>query len=232
MTNGNILKNEITINFGDNVWSTSNIINNYPWAVVGVESKAVFNGETGGIDSYTNITKDQFDSKTDYSQAITVGKANVATGHLTINGGFYASPATCVYVAQGTCIINGGTFFSQPDVNTQPKSDNERKKYPYGRSFGLNLYDSKGSAGDAAIYVTGGTFIGFDPADNYAEGDGTNFVCKGFKSVVDGEYTYTVKDKSTGDDNGTLRSVKVYKVVPENDERDGISGTKDLPVNQ
>lgn len=225
-----ILTNNIVINFGDKVWSTDEIINAYPWALVGVETEATFNGTTGGVDTYTNLNKDQFYSPTDYSQAITVGRMGDATpaGKLTINGGFYASPASAVYVAKGVCVINGGTFMGQPDHSTTPKPGHEAEKYPYGRSFLLNLFDAERTKGRAALYVTGGSFIGFDPADNFAEGDNTNFVCVGYKSVEDGEYTYTVKDRFSGE-NGTLRTVKVYTVVSEDDPREGISGTQTLP---
>lgn len=237
----NILKNNVNINFADKVWSTSEILNSYPWALVGVESEAVFSGTTGGVDTYSNITKSQFNSANDYSQAITVGDMKSheggqrvpgagVSGKLTINSGVYNSPASVVYVAQGTCIINGGTFFGQPDINQRTQSEAETEKYPYGRNFLLNLYDANRTAGKAAIYVMGGSFIGFDPADNYAEGNGTNFVCEGYKSVEDGEYTYMVKDTSC-QDNGQLRTVKVYTVVPSSDEREGIAGTQPVPNN-
>ena len=237
----NILKNNVNINFADKVWSTSEILNSYPWALVGVESEAVFSGTTGGVDTYSNITKSQFNSADNYSQAITVGDMKGheggqrvpgagVSGKLTINSGVYNSPASVVYVAQGTCIINGGTFFGQPDINQRTQSEAEAEKYPYGRNFLLNLYDANRTAGKAAIYVMGGSFIGFDPADNYAEGNGTNFVCEGYKSVEDGEYTYMVKDTSC-QDNGQLRTVKVYTVVPSSDEREGIAGTQPVPNN-
>ena len=238
----NILKQNITINFEDKVWSTDSILNSYPWALVGVESTAVFNGTTGGVDTYSNLSKEAFNSHDDYSQAITVGDmkshdesgARIAgegvTGKLTINSGHYLSPSSVVYVCKGDCIINGGWFFGQPDPNQRTQSEAETEKYPYGRNFLLNLYDKNRTAGTAHIYVTGGTFVGFDPADNYAEGNGTNFVCVGYKSVPDGEYAYMVKDLSSSD-NGTLRTVPVYTVVPESDEREGIAGTQPVPNN-
>lgn len=262
----NILKNNVTINFSDKVWSTSNILNSYPWALVGVESQAVFNGNVtdnqtitydengnevvnhdyngGGIDTYSLISKSDFNAANDYSQAITVGdmKSHIIhedgtvervpgegiSGKLTINSGFYASPASAVYVAQGECIINGGVFFGQPDWNQPTQSEKEAEKYPYGRNFLLNLYDANRTAGKASLYVLGGSFIGFDPADNYAEGNDTNFVCEGYKSVEDGVYTYMLKDASNAN-NGELRTVKVYTVVPESDEREGIPGTQPVP---
>jgi hypothetical protein len=39
-----------------------------------------------------------------------------------------------------------------------------------------------------------------------------------------------VKDTSSPD-NGKLRTVKVYTVVPESDEREGIAGTQPVPNN-
>lgn len=41
--------------------------------------------------------------------------------------------------------------------------------------------------------VTGGTFHGFNPADNNAEGEHTNFVAEGYESVDNGDGTWTVK---------------------------------------
>ena len=236
--NAKVLKNNITINFGDNVYSTSNIINSYPWALVGVEASAAFKGETGGIDTYTNLMKNDFNAKTDYSQAITVGdmkargeRTESVAGTLVIKSGEYKSPSSVVYVAKGVCTISGGFFFGQPDCNQPTRSQEEAEKYPYGRNFLLNCYDANFANGTAAIYVTGGKFAGFDPADNYAEGNGTNFVVSGYKSVVaDETYTYMVKDTSASD-NGSLRTVPVYEVVPADDPRDGIAGTLTLPGN-
>lgn len=62
--------------------------------------------------------------------------------------------------------------------------------------FVLNCYDANGKAGTAKIIVTGGTFVGFNPADNYAEGAHTNFVAPGYVSVkttYNGKEAWTVK---------------------------------------
>ena len=234
--NAQILKNDITINFGDNVYSTSNILNAYPWALVGVEANAAFKGTTGGIDTYSNLMKGDFNAKTDYSQCVTVGdmkargdRTGAVAGSLVIKSGVYKSPASVVYVAKGECIISGGFFFGQPDPNQPTRSQEEAEKYPYGRNFLLNCYDANYTNGTAAIYVTGGKFAGFDPADNYAEGNGTNFVVTGYKSVLTDEtFTHTVKDTSS-DANGTLRTIPVYEVVPVDDPREGIAGTLTIP---
>jgi hypothetical protein len=238
----NIIKENMTINFGDKVWSSNEKFDNFPGAFVHVlSSDVVFNGTTGGIDMYSNFRKDGFDDRNDSCFAITVGDmkihdaegnrttiaangADAPHGHLVINGGEYSAVGcSCIYVANGLCEINGGTFFSQPSSSTAATSQAEIGKYGQYRHFLLNLYDSFGRRGDARIVVRGGSFIGFDPADNYAEGNGTNFVAEGYKSVEDGEFTYCVKDTNRSD-NGTLVTVKVYTVVPSSDPREGIAG--------
>lgn len=236
-----IIKENVNINFGDKVWSSDEKINTYPWALVGVEGTATFNGEKGGIDMYSNFTKSDFNDNNDSCFGITVGdmklhdeNGNRTTmapagegikGNLTINGGTYmAIGCQCIYVTNGICVINDGIFFSQPSSSTAAQSDAEREKYGPYRNFLLNLYDTFGKRGDAKIIVKGGSFIGFDPADNYAEGNGTNFVATGYKSIENGEYTYMVKDTNRPD-NGQLVTVKVYTVVPSSDEREGIEGT-------
>ena len=46
-----------------------------------------------------------------------------------------------------------------------------------------------------SITVYGGTFVGFNPANNEAEGEGTNFVADGYKAVEsNGEYTVAVNE--------------------------------------
>lgn len=238
----NILKENVSIDFGDKVWSSDEHFDAFPAAFVQVLSGDVtFNGTTGGIDIYSNFNKANFDDRNNSCFAITVGdmklhdangnRMNVIAsageglkGNLVINGGVYkAVGCTCIYVTNGTCEINGGTFFSQPSSSSPAQSDDEREKYGNYRHFLLNLFDSFGKRGDASIVVKGGSFIGFDPADNYAEGNHTNFVATGYKSVEDGEFTYTVKDTNRAD-NGSLVTVKVYTVVPSSDEREGIEG--------
>lgn len=238
-----IVKENVNINFGDKVWSSDEKINTYPWALVGVEGTATFDGEEGGIDMYSNFTKDGYNCVNDQCFAITVGdmklhdeNGNRTTmapagegikGDLTINGGTYMTVGcSCIYVTNGTCVINDGIFFSQiSDQKTTVPAEIEKYGFEY-RNFLLNIYDSFGKRGDAKIVVNGGTFIGFDPAYNFAEYDGktpTNFVSVGHKSVENGEYTYMIKD-TNNPDNGKLVTVKVYTVVPSSDEREGIEG--------
>lgn len=202
------------------MWSSDEHFDAFPAVFVQVLSgDATFDGTTGGIDMYSNFNKANFDDRNNSCFAITVGdmKLHDANGNRTST----MTPAS--EGLKGNLVINGGTFFSQPSSSSPAQSDDEREKYGNYRHFLLNLFDSFGKRGDASIVVKGGSFIGFDPADNYAEGNNTNFVATGYKSVEDGEFTYTVKDTNRAD-NGSLVTVKVYMVVPSFDEREGIEG--------
>lgn len=228
----NILKNKIGINFGDNVWATNKINNTYPFSIVGVETEAIFDGNKGGLDAYNNIRKDSWNSNNDASYAVTVGDVKgrdtegnrvkaegdikAISGKLTIKGGEYYGNCTAVYVMNGICTIDGGFFFAQPDASMATQSDKEREKYGNYRAFTLNCYDANRKNGTAQIIVKGGKFVGFDPADNYAEGDGTNFVAEGYESIkLDETFVYTVKDINNPN-NGKLATLPIYEVRPIN----------------
>jgi hypothetical protein len=104
------------------------------------------------------------------------------SGKVVINDGFYSNSTdgsargTDLIYASGTgCIeINGGTFEAAKPEWT------------------LNVKDVDYKAGTAKIIVKGGKFKNFDPANNNAEGAGTNFVAENYKSVKEGDY-YVVK---------------------------------------
>ena len=89
----------------------------------------------------------------------------VRGGKLVIEGGEYAGSVTAVYAVEGEVEILGGEF--------------KASETSYGATYLLNIMDDA----PASISVKGGTFHGFNPADNKAEGDGTNFVAEGYKSV-------------------------------------------------
>lgn len=57
--------------------------------------------------------------------------------------------------------------------------------------FTLNCLDANYRDGTATIEVTGGTFNKFDPANNLAEGAGTNFCAAGYTTEQKGD-KYTV----------------------------------------
>lgn len=110
-------------------------------------------------------------------------------GHLVIEGGHYNGNIHAVYVTEGVAEIKGGTFEVQQKYPDAEKAD----------EFVLNCLDENYKNGTAKIIVTGGTFIGFNPGDCKAEGNGTNFVAPGYASIPNG----TAADGRT-----------IWKVVP------------------
>ena len=106
-------------------------------------------------------------------------------GHLVINGGTYnvgansgKSNATIFvmgpdkYGRNGSVEINGGVFMAAAgsDSDATPATP-----------FVLNQHD------DITVNcfsVKGGTFIGFNPADNEADGPHTNYVAEGYRAVA------------------------------------------------
>lgn len=110
-------------------------------------------------------------------------------GHLVIEGGHFNGNVHAVYVLEGVAEIKGGTFEVQQKYPDAEKAD----------EFVLNCYDANRENGTAKIIVTGGTFIGFNPGDCKAEGNGTNFVASGYASIPNG----TAADGRT-----------IWKVVP------------------
>lgn len=108
-------------------------------------------------------------------------------GHLIINGGNYSVGTdvdnkcnSTIYVENvgkaGKVEIYGGTF-------TNAKGEN-------GHSFVLN---QDGQLTEKCITVYGGTFIGFNPADNNSDGAHTNYVATGYKSIKISESPETWK---------------------------------------
>lgn len=146
---------------------------------------------------------------------------NVRNGaKLTINGGYYYGGGTAVQVQKGELTINGGIFACEPYSNPT-----------YGYNFMLNCIDAAYKNGTAKIIVKGGIFKNFNPADNTAEGEHTNFVADGYKVVSEtkdnGEVWYTVVsatakvDTITADENGTIAASDVTSAIAgvfENDD--------------
>lgn len=104
-------------------------------------------------------------------------------GHLVINGGTYNVGANSnvtifvmgpdIYGRNGSVEINDGVFMAEA-----------------GSDFVLNQHD------DITVNcfsVKGGTFIGFNPADNNSNGAHTNYVAEGYKSVKISESPETWK---------------------------------------
>ena len=127
---------------------------------------------------------------------------NVRNGaKLTINGGNYYGGGTAVQVQKGELTINGGIFAVEPFDGS------------YGYNFLLNCIDAAYKNGTAKIIVKGGIFVNFNPADNGAEGEHTNFVADG----------YTVVSMKDGEDT-------LYLVLPVSDVLDAISRGEDVDL--
>lgn len=115
-------------------------------------------------------------------------------GRLVIENGSFTGNLSSVYVFQGSLQIKGGEF-SISQLSNGTGADQYR--------FLLNCYDPnyKGESigdreytGPANITVIGGTFKGFNPENNKAEGKDTNFVQKGyFAEYTQTNNTWTVK---------------------------------------
>ena len=162
-----------TISNSVDIWNE----NTYAWSLISVRDKGnlTIDDTTGGgtlkakendcfaLDVYAYDTK------------------NVENTKLTINAGNYVGNISAVYAFTGKATINGGHFSIQ-----QKESGSD----PYRLT--LNCYDSSYTAGTAHITVTGGTFKGFDPANNTAEGEGTSFVPDGYIPKANGDGSYTV----------------------------------------
>lgn len=108
-----------------------------------------------------------------------------ADAKLTIENGEFIGNIHAVYVQAGEAVVKGGTFRVQQEYPDANKA--------YG--FTLNCYDANRKDGTAKIYVTGGTYYKFDPANNCAEGEHTNFCVKGYTTTQDGDW-YTVNPRT------------------------------------
>lgn len=103
-------------------------------------------------------------------------------GTVVIEDGTYVGNIHAVYVQKGTAEIKGGKYSLQQTYPEAAKA--------YG--FVLNCYDANRKNGTAKILVSGGEFVKFNPADCAAEGEGTNFVIAGYKSVASGTDVWKV----------------------------------------
>ena len=103
-----------------------------------------------------------------------------------------------IYTSKGTIIINSGSFTSGTPAWT------------------LNCRDAAFKDGSAKIIVNGGTFTGFDPRNNAAEGPGTSFVAEGVGVDYGENGSFTATPNMAAqviDTDGN--SVKAYKTLAE-----------------
>ena len=103
-----------------------------------------------------------------------------------------------IYASKGTIIIDSGFFKSGTPAWT------------------LNCKDAAFKDGSAKIIVNGGTFTGFDPCNNAAEGKETSFVAEGVGVDYDENGSFTAKAGMVAqvlDADGS--SVKAYKTLAD-----------------
>lgn len=164
-----------TLNLGDlSISNKNDIWSDSDWSLLSVREN-----------SSLTITSGAYIAKANDCYAVDVQDG----GHLVIEDGHYNGNIHAVYVEEGTAEIKGGTFEVQQKYPDADKAD----------EFVLNCYDANRENGTAKIIVSGGTFIGFNPGDCKAEGNGTNFVASGYASIPNG----TAADGRT-----------IWKVVP------------------
>ena len=164
-----------TLNLGDlSISNKNDIWSDSDWSLLSVREN-----------SSLTITSGAYIAKANDCYAVDVQNG----GHLVIEDGHFNGNIHAVYVLEGVAEIKGGTFEVQQKYPDAEKAD----------EFVLNCYDANRENGTAKIIVTGGTFIGFNPGDCKAEGNGTNFVAPGYASIPNG----TAADGRT-----------IWKVVP------------------
>ena len=113
----------------------------------------------------------------------------INNGKLVIKAGNFYGSTTIAQCEKGLITIEGGNF----KVSAYTEGSSEQQ-YAYT----LNCIDGNYKNGTANIVVKGGKFFEFDPSNNTAESDGTNFVEEGYESnlvPVDGFNYYVITQK-------------------------------------
>lgn len=193
---GLAISKSITLDLNDKtIISPDNMGNNKKnIAALTVKADTTIKATTGGIDTGKNG-----------GYAI-----NVLSGaKLTIDGGKYYGGSTAVQVQTGELTIKDGYF------------DAEAFSGSYGYNFIINCIDSAYKDDTAKVAIKGGYFAHFNPANNKAEGAGTNFVADGYISVTSDKsgYDYMVTKKTT---------VGTTDVTPNVAEPE-VTASKDIP---
>uniref|UniRef100_UPI003FEE0744 DUF6562 domain-containing protein n=1 Tax=Candidatus Cryptobacteroides bacterium TaxID=3085639 RepID=UPI003FEE0744 len=169
----------------------------------GSEGVAVFSGKT----SVLNLNGKRFVNE---SGSVNSKSALIVRGKLTINGegevyceGGSGDNSAIMVDGNGELIINGGTY----NVATDKSGRCNSTIYAISATCKIEInggvfMNEKGSNGHAFVLnqhdeitkncfsVKGGTFVGFNPADNNSDGAHTNYVAEGYRAV---EITYEGK---------------------------------------
>ena len=181
-----VIAKPTTIDFGGMITVPGELEASSNWAALYINADTTINGtETTGI-----TCVDKTDPNAGYNGGPYVAHIAAPGKTVTVNGGYYYGGGTTFNVERGTLIVNGGFFQVTPDIGT------------HDYRYVLNCIDANYKNGSANIIVRGGTFVNFDPSNNAAEGEGTNFVEDGYVVVAEeqanGDTWYTVvKDPTT-----------------------------------
>ena len=167
-----VVDKQLTLDLaGHKLYNTNDLWSDTDWSLI----------EVAGEGDLTITGDGVMDTKENDCYAIDV----VRGANLTIENGTFIGNIHAVYVLEGTAVVKGGKFSIR---QTYPDADKA-----YG--FTLNCYDANRDAGTAKIYVTGGTYYKFDPTNNCAEGEHTNFCVNGYTTTQDGDW-YTVNPRT------------------------------------
>ena len=158
-------------NTGD-LWNDTDVVND--WSLISVRGNGTLTIKGGTLKAKENdcFTFDVQDG-----------------GRLVIEDGTFISNLDAVYVFEGVCEIKGGHF----DIQQKATGNN-----PY--AYLLNCYDSAYKNGTAKFIVSGGTFVGYNPANSSSENPKANFLADGYiaaESVENGLHIFTVKKAET-----------------------------------
>ena len=148
------------------------------------------------------------DAKQSAALRVGGGVVNVYDG-VTLEGGSGNSGNYAIRIISGTVNIYGGYFHSSnTSVTKEGASEVIYLESAWAASSkpSLNIhggvFETDGNASylincqdcyksKCSIKIMGGTFVGFDPANNTADGENTNYVADGYKST---KMTYNGKD--------------------------------------
>lgn len=109
------------------------------------------------------------------------GTVNIYGGEYT-NLGIENDGSDCIYTSKGGKVnIYGGTF----SCGNISATDFAKPQY--------SILNEKGN-NQNTIFVYGGTFVGFNPADNYSENPRRNFCAEGYYSYESAEGVWTVAE--------------------------------------
>ncbi|MEE1092543.1 MAG: DUF6562 domain-containing protein [Prevotella sp.] len=130
------------------------------------------NGQTAGSAVVTNPTTPSATGGNGYVVLVEEG------GVATFNGGVYDAKQTCT-IAQAK---GGKVYVTDGEFSVDPTK--------YGTKYMFNHTDALKDVG--LIEISGGKFHGYDPANSESESPAMNFVKDGYKSVDNGDGTYSV----------------------------------------